>query len=227
MILKAADALATEDTSDDGAALISDPKLPFDVEIVRFMQNSAPRERVEIRLLAGRELGVPPIRATADASFKNNLGVTDSKLSAFLDTVEDEFSVKLTDTERAGIDTVGDLTDLLFKEKNLAKSGVGLTYVAPPTRASTGTDSSSGVDFTSAYIRLIDRESKAEVGTYLTGVYFDLINNPEMQPNIATKGETSWGVDLRFRRYYKPYSVTLKDVSKTDYLGTSTPRDYR
>ena len=31
---------------------------------------------------------------------------------------------------------------------------------------------------------------------------------------------------LRFRREYKPYKVTLKDVERVDYSGTETPRDY-
>ncbi|MBC8289430.1 MAG: cytochrome c biogenesis protein CcsA, partial [Planctomycetes bacterium] len=36
-----------------------------------------------------------------------------------------------------------------------------------------------------------------------------------------------WDLALRFERHYKPYSVYLSDVSKKDYIGTSTPRDYR
>ncbi len=32
---------------------------------------------------------------------------------------------------------------------------------------------------------------------------------------------------LRFQRSYQPYSVKLIDVSRTNYIGTSTPRDYR
>src|SRR5262249_23313781 len=31
---------------------------------------------------------------------------------------------------------------------------------------------------------------------------------------------------LRFKRMYKPYSLTLKDVRTEKYLGTETPKDY-
>ncbi len=36
-----------------------------------------------------------------------------------------------------------------------------------------------------------------------------------------------YDVYLQFKRNYKPYSVKLLDVVKKDYMGTSTPRDYR
>lgn len=35
-----------------------------------------------------------------------------------------------------------------------------------------------------------------------------------------------WRLQLRFRREYKPYSVTLDDVRRVDYSASDTPRDY-
>ncbi len=112
-------------------------------------------------------------------------------------------------------------------EKNLATAGTGLSVVANEVSAGTGTDSDGAVDLTSAYVTLIDKKTKAELGTYLVGVYFNLINRPEWQPNRITHEGKSWDIGLRFERFYKPYSVKLLDVSKTDYAGTETPRDYR
>ena len=34
-------------------------------------------------------------------------------------------------------------------------------------------------------------------------------------------------IEVRFQRNYKPYEVKLVDVSRTNYVGTATPRDYR
>jgi hypothetical protein len=38
--------------------------------------------------------------------------------------------------------------------------------------------------------------------------------------------DKTYELELRFKRLYKPYAVTLKDIQKQDYLGTDTPRDY-
>lgn len=112
-------------------------------------------------------------------------------------------------------------------EKNMATAGVGLAVVANEVSAGSGTDSDGAVDLTSAYVTLLDKKSKAELGTYLVGVYFNLINRPEWQPNRIVHEGATWDIGLRFERTYKPYSVKLIDVSKTDYAGTETPRDYR
>ncbi len=144
----------------DSKTAISHPDLPFDIEIVKFLQNSNPGE-------------------------------------------------------------------LKPDAKNLATAGVGLSTVAEDVAAGTGTDSGGAVDLTAAYLKLIDKASKKDLGTYLVGVYFNLVNRPEWQPNRITHDGKSWDLNLRFQRHYKPYAVTLKDVSKTDYAGTDTPRDYR
>ena len=140
--------------------VISDKKLPFDLRIDRFMQNSDPR-------------------------------------------------------------------DLRSGEDNLATAGAGLNLKAAPVRAGVGTDSGGAVDLTSAYVTLLDRESKKEIGTFLLGVYFQLINDTRLEPNVVEFQGQKWDLALRFERHYKPYSVYLSDVSKKDYIGTSTPRDYR
>jgi ABC-type transport system involved in cytochrome c biogenesis permease subunit len=120
-----------------------------------------------------------------------------------------------------------DLRDLRRGEDNLATAGSGLNLKAAAVRAGVGTDTGGAIDLTSAYVTLLDRETKKELGTYLLGVYFQLINDTRLEPNtIEYKGQT-WDLALRFERHYKPYSVYLSDVSKKDYIGTSTPRDYR
>ncbi len=120
-----------------------------------------------------------------------------------------------------------DPRDLRSGEDNLATAGAGLNLKAAPVRAGVGTDSGGAVDLTSAYVTLLNRESKKEIGTFLLGVYFQLINDTRLEPNVVEFQGQKWDLALRFERHYKPYSVYLSDVSKKDYIGTSTPRDYR
>ena len=140
--------------------VISDPELPFDIEILEFMQNS---------------------------------NIEDAKPGA----------------------------------ENRATAGAGLQLISESAKPTTGTDSSGRVDLTAAYVRILDKESQEDLGTYLTGVVFELLGRNEFQPNLVTIDGKEWEIAMRFRRYYKPYSVHLSDVSKKDYIGTNTPMDYR
>jgi len=148
------------DGADPESRTIRDPQLPFDVEIVEFLQNS--------RML-----------------------------------------------------------DLPAGQKSKATTGTGLKVSFEPANASTGTDSGGEVDQSAALIRLIDRETKKEVGTLLTGVVLQMMEDPELPPNRVTAGDRAWDVAMRFRRYHKRFQIQALDVRKEDYVGTTTPRDYR
>ncbi len=111
--------------------------------------------------------------------------------------------------------------------ENRATAGAGLQLISESAKPTTGTDSSGRVDLTAAYVRIIDKASKEDLGTYLTGVVFELLGKNESQRNLVTVDGKEWEIAMRFRRYYKPYSVRLSDVSKKDYIGTNTPMDYR
>jgi hypothetical protein len=108
---------------------------------------------------------------------------------------------------------------------NPATIGVGKFGVAVPMRASVGTDTSGGVDMPAAYVQFLDKRTQADLGTYLVSAELDLFNLGENRQAVTVDGQ-EYEVALRFKRTYKPYVVTLADIRKEDYIGTSTPRDY-
>lgn len=115
------------------------------------------------------------------------------------------------------------LRDVAKDDKsNPATAGLGLQFMPEEARAAVGTDSSGKVDMAAAYVKLLDKKTHEPLGTYLVTPLAALQDIPEQ---VAVGGKT-YDVALRFRRYYKPYSVSLVDVRKDDYLGTSTPRNY-
>ncbi len=110
--------------------------------------------------------------------------------------------------------------------ENPATAGVGLRFAAVNARQTTGTDTDATVDHPSAYVELLDRASGKGLGTYVVSVF--------MQPpyffgpaQTVEVGGKTYELSLRFKRLYKPYSVTLVDVQKNDYKGTSSARDFR
>lgn len=206
--------------------VLSDDDMPFDVEIVRFMQNSNPIERRQLQIEIATTLEVPPFQINT-ASKLSDLTSDADKIKAVFDDLEAKLGVEFSDEQRQRLATLDDVMDFVFDEWNPATTGPGETMIISEARPGTGTDSGGAVDLTAAYVRVKDRESGKELGTFLTGVFFELVKRSEWTPNrVQVDGET-WDVFLRFKRYYKPYTVHLKDVSKTDYVGTNTPKDYR
>jgi ABC-type transport system involved in cytochrome c biogenesis permease subunit len=105
------------------------------------------------------------------------------------------------------------------KDRNPADSGVGLAWFAEEIPPVTGTDSDGEVDKSCVYVRCFSKEAQRHLGTFLLSL---AAGNAEP---VNVDGKT-YELTLRFRRHYKPYAVTLLDVRKDDYVGTSTPRNY-
>jgi ABC-type transport system involved in cytochrome c biogenesis permease subunit len=112
-----------------------------------------------------------------------------------------------------------DIRDTVPGKPNLATRGDGLGTTVVLVKSGTGTDTDSAVDIASAYVQILNPDDGKPIGTWLVSQFF-------VKPQqVSVNGET-YGVALRFKRAYKPYSVTLINVEKRDYQGTSTPRDY-
>lgn len=213
-------------TDDAEGTELTDDDMPFNVEIVRFMQNSDPIERRQLQIEIASTLEVPPFQINT-ASRLSDLTSDSEKVNAVFDDLEAKLGIEFSDQQRRELVTMDDVMDFVFDEWNPATTGPGETMIIAETRPGSGTDSGGAVDLTAAYVRVKDKDSGEELGTFLTGVFFELVKRSEWSPNrVEVDGET-WDVFLRFRRYYKPYTVHLKDVSKTDYVGTNTPKDYR
>jgi ABC-type transport system involved in cytochrome c biogenesis permease subunit len=107
-------------------------------------------------------------------------------------------------------------------EPNLATDGIGLEYIANPVRAATGMGGAE-VDLAAAYVKLISKEDGRGLGTYLLS---QIASTQDIAEDVSVSDDHDFELSLRFTRSYKPYSITLLDVRKDDYIGTSTPRNY-
>jgi len=103
-------------------------------------------------------------------------------------------------------------------EPNQATTGAGKSFIAEARSAGTGTDVGGGVDNTAAYVKLTNKSDGKPLGSYLVSM--------DLKPQAIEVDGKKYELALRLKREYRPYTVKLIDVSKTDYLGTSTPKDY-
>ena len=65
-----------------------------------------------------------------------------------------------------------------------------------------------------------------DLGTYLLSQLASEQKNPERFAEKVTIGDKTYDLFLRFKREYKPYTMTLVDVRKDDYVASDTPRNY-
>jgi ABC-type transport system involved in cytochrome c biogenesis permease subunit len=118
-----------------------------------------------------------------------------------------------------------DVKDLPPGEKTLATAGRGLTEALVERPAAKGTDTDGGVDLAGAYVQFADREGK-DLGTFLLSQLASEQKFPERFAEKLTVGDKTYDLFLRFKREYKPYTLSLVDVRKDDYLASDTPRNY-
>ena len=187
----------------DEAVVVSDDELPFDVHVEEFIANA---NVVFDEAGVARHLGM----------------ITESEMFAVqgrggnvLDTMT---QMKLIDEEQR------DEIDTFFaklKSENYADDGTGETAFAMPIRGATGTDGGE-VDESAAYVEFRKKGTDESLGRYLVSQW---ATNREQFEKVEVDGKT-WNVSLRYRRTYKPYAISLKDVRKDDYLGTNTPMNY-
>ena len=113
-------------------------------------------------------------------------------------------------------------------DSNPATKGKGISLRAKQAKINSGTNSGGAVDQASAYVKFLDKESGADLGTYLLsqsvliGRDRDLI---KLEEEIEV-GDKKYDVSLRYARHYKPYAVSLIDFRKDDYHGSTMVKNY-
>ncbi len=104
---------------------------------------------------------------------------------------------------------------------NPATAGYGLKSTVREVAAVTGMDSEE-INMPAAYIQLTDKQDAHPLGAYLVGA--QLSEAAPLQP-VEVDGKT-YGLGLRFKRTYKPYSVQLLKVQQENYAATNTPQSF-
>ncbi len=112
---------------------------------------------------------------------------------------------------------------------NPATTGLGEKWLASARPPEGGASSKSNI--ASAYIRLEERGTGRDLGTFLVTQFLNdqaqlFMGAGADECDTIDVAAKPWRLQLRFRREYKPYAVTLDDVRKLDYAASDTPRDY-
>jgi hypothetical protein len=106
--------------------------------------------------------------------------------------------------------------------ENPANAGDGRFEVAVEKPEVTGTDPQQKVDFPAAYLKLTEKDTGNDLGTYLVSLHYFV----EDRPQVVKVGDKQYELYLRFKRTYKPYTLELKKFNHELYPGTDTPKDY-
>lgn len=113
--------------------------------------------------------------------------------------------------------------NLAASPPNLATIGdMGDSGVLRPIPESPGT-SAGEVDMPGAYVTLTRRDGE-KLGTVLLTAGEDLRDDEYLQK--VNDGKRDYRVTLRFERYYKPYTIHVKEVRADRFTGSDIPRNY-
>ncbi|TWU00213.1 Cytochrome c biogenesis protein CcsA [Botrimarina colliarenosi] len=114
--------------------------------------------------------------------------------------------------------------------ENPATVGAGLERVAITSKSVSGVAVSAGVNRPSAYVEPIDKQTGESLGVWLVSASFmpmDGGGGTSLLPQTIDVDGTPYEVDLRFKRLYKDYSVTLTDFRFDRYAGTNVPKNFQ
>jgi len=104
-----------------------------------------------------------------------------------------------------------------------ATHGFGMNYTARPARAVSGVDPDRAIAVPSALITF--SQGSKPIGRYLVSPHFQTDAHVVTGQRLVTDGK-AYMIYLRFRRYYKPYSMHLIKFNHDLYPGTSIPRNF-
>jgi ABC-type transport system involved in cytochrome c biogenesis permease subunit len=81
-------------------------------------------------------------------------------------------------------------------------------------------------DQSAIYIDVVSRDGGKVLHSMLVAQNVSELRGAPLAEKATVDGKDYYFY-LRFQRNYRPYEVKLVDVSRTNYVGTATPRDYR
>jgi ABC-type transport system involved in cytochrome c biogenesis permease subunit len=120
---------------------------------------------------------------------------------------------------------------------NPATEGIGKVFYVSEAALTPGTDGQRS-DHPSAYVTFREKGSGRSLGTYLVSTWLaDLsaigapvlrghVADPDDATQLVTVNNKPFEVSLRAERYYKPYTLTLKEFRHDRYPGTEIPKNY-
>ncbi|MFP6750576.1 MAG: cytochrome c biogenesis protein ResB, partial [Pirellulaceae bacterium] len=106
--------------------------------------------------------------------------------------------------------------------QNPATAGFGTKLIAQEVRSSSGADSDGTIDLAAAYVKLTEKGTGTQIGTFLLAQQMAM---QDLAEEVRLNDKT-YQLSLRFERDYKDYQLRLHDVVKEDYAGTDVPRHY-
>ncbi len=102
----------------------------------------------------------------------------------------------------------------------------GLGSFAAPERLEPVTGMDDSHDQSAIYIDVVSRDGGKVLQKMLVAQNVSELRGAPLAEKATVDGKDYYFY-LRFQRNYRPYEVKLVDVSRTNYVGTATPRDYR
>ena len=175
-------------------------------------------------------------------SSSHTFNVDEVEMAVISKTANGKENVVAIPSKRLAVDGVLDVPQLPFTIKTLdyftncklfrgtvegaaeaGFRGLSLRYSAEPVAPAAGV-SGDEINMAAAYVSLFSRDGDKNLGTFL--ISQSLYQDDSLDLDSITVDGTEYQIALRFKHYYKNYTVQLNTTTRSDYVGTNVPKTY-
>lgn len=116
-----------------------------------------------------------------------------------------------------------DIIEVKNRASNKATQGLGTKWEAIPVPSVSGVDNDTR-NIASTYVEFLEKQTGKSLGTFLVSQFFENVEAKRLSRDSVEFDGKKYYLDLRFKREYKPYKITLRDVKAEYYIGTDVPK---
>jgi ABC-type transport system involved in cytochrome c biogenesis permease subunit len=107
-----------------------------------------------------------------------------------------------------------------------ATAGEGVGLLAEASREGAGVDAEQRVDLASALVTLKRKDNGESLGAYLVSDWLSELPLVERGDQTVKVDGKTYGIALRFKRAYTPYTFQLLEFHHDNYPGTTIPNNF-
>ncbi|MCE9565214.1 MAG: cytochrome c biogenesis protein ResB [Planctomycetes bacterium] len=111
--------------------------------------------------------------------------------------------------------------------ENPVTAGLGQDFIVESAPEVSGVGEQT-IDLPAAYVTLFRKGTDQKIGTYLVSLWFTFnpFDRETEQKQAVTVDGHDYDLALRYKRYYKPFSLYLRKFSFDRYTGTQNAKNY-
>jgi ABC-type transport system involved in cytochrome c biogenesis permease subunit len=174
--------------------------------------------KCELALTRSADAGANQVFVIPESILRRGGLIRDEKLPVDVEVVEYMKNSNLTQARQGEV-------------KDVRASNMGLPFLVSARSEESGVDTEQRADAPAVRVTFYKKGTKEPLGTYLLSLWYYPNYTKrwpvsQFPPQEMKADGTTYTVELRPKRIYKPYSLFLEEFRHDKYVGTETPKNF-